>query len=178
MIDKKLLGMALAAILFASCKQMPKQTETTEKAQEEVAESINRIDDFSMNTPEGTTISALDEISKHKLTIIDFWASWCGPCLYEMPRVAELYNKYKDKGLGIISISLDTDETSWKNAIKELNMSWTNVSELNGWENTVARAFNVYAIPHTVIVAQDGVILQNGLIGNDLINYIEKQFSK
>ena len=57
-------------------------------------------------------------------------------------------------------------------------MSWTNVSELNGWENTVARAFNVYAIPHTVIVAQDGVILQNGLIGNDLINYIEKQFSK
>ena len=131
-----------------------------------------------MKTPEGNTISAMEEISKHEVTILDFWASWCGPCLREMPRMVELYRKYENKGLGIISISLDSDEDSWKNAIRKLSMSWTNISELNGWNNSVAQAFNVNAIPCMVIVDKEGAVLQKGLIAGELSNIIESRLGK
>lgn len=131
--------------------------------------------DIRMKGPDGTTISIMAEIGRHKVTIIDFWASWCGPCRNDMPGMVALYNKYKDKGLGIVGISLDNKHDDWQTAIKTLRMEWPQMSDLNGWGNAAARMFNVQSIPYTVVVDNQGVILKKGLRGTALQEYVEER---
>ena len=127
-----------------------------------------RSPDFKMNDTDGNEISALKEAAKHKITVIDFWASWCGPCLREMPALVSTYDKYKDKGLGIIGVSLDKDSTSWKEAVKRLDMKWVQVSDLQGWDNAAAKMFGVQSIPFTVIIDSEGKLIDAGLRGGEL----------
>lgn len=159
---------AMAAILVAcrSNEQKPVTPDTPQ--QEQKAEAPMSIPDFRMNDINGKEVSALEEAAKHKITIIDFWASWCGPCLRDMPGLVNTYNKYKDKGLGIIGVSLDKDETSWKEAVKRLDMTWIQVSDLQGWDNAAAQMFGVQSIPFTMIVNQKGEIIGTGLRGEEL----------
>jgi thiol-disulfide isomerase/thioredoxin len=133
------------------------------------------IPDFSQPAPDGTSLSIMSEVSQHRITIIDFWASWCGPCRQEIPSVIELYKKYKDKGLGIVGVSLDNDKDAWLTAIKQLNMAWPQMSDLNGWDNSVAKLFNITSIPHTIVVDQQGKILRHGLRGEALANFVAEQ---
>ncbi len=133
------------------------------------------ITDFSQPAPDGKPLSIMSEVSQHKITIIDFWASWCGPCRQDMPSVIELYNQYKDKGLGIVGISLDNDKDAWLMAIKQLGMPWPQMSDLQGWDNAVAKQFNVTSIPHTMVVDQQGKILRRGLRGEDLATFVAEQ---
>ena len=128
--------------------------------------------DFTLPDAEGNPVSALAEIKKHKLTVIDFWASWCGPCRREMPSVISLYESYKDKGLGILGVSLDNNKDAWTNAIKQWGTSWTQVSDLKGWESSAATLFNVKSIPCTVIVDQEGKILRRDLRDEQLRNFV------
>jgi thiol-disulfide isomerase/thioredoxin len=115
----------------------------------------------------------MSEVSKNKVTIIDFWASWCAPCRQEMPFMIDLYNDYKNRGLGIVGISLDQDKDAWTSAIEKLNIPWPQMSDLQGWDNAVAKTFNVTSIPHTIVVDQKGKILRRGLRGEELKEYIE-----
>ena len=133
------------------------------------------IPDFSQPAPDGTSLSIMSEVSQHRITIIDFWASWCGPCRQEIPSVIELYKKYKDKGLGIVGVSLDNDKDAWLTAIKQLNMAWPQMSDLNGWDNAAAKLFNITSIPHTIVVDQQGKILRHGLRGEALANFVAEQ---
>lgn len=133
------------------------------------------IPDFSQPAPDGTSLSIMSEVSQHRITIIDFWASWCGPCRQEIPFMIELYNKNKDKGLGIVGVSLDNDKDAWLTAIKQMNMPWAQMSDLNGWDNAAAKLFNITSIPHTIVVDQQGKILRHGLRGEALANFVAEQ---
>lgn len=130
------------------------------------------INDFSQATPEGSQLSIMEEIRKNKVTIIDFWASWCGPCRQEMPIMVEMYDKFKDSGLGIVGISLDQDKDDWMMAIDRLGIKWPQMSDLKGWDNAAAQQFNITGIPHTIVVDNTGKILRRGLRGEALQEYI------
>ena len=128
---------------------------------------------FSQPSPDGSTINIMDEVSKNKVTIIDFWASWCGPCRQEMPFMVELYKQLHDKGLGIVGVSLDNNEADWTTAIKQLQLPWPQMSDLEGWDNAAAKQFDITSIPHTIVVDQKGTILRRGLRGEQLREFVE-----
>lgn len=144
-------------------KQMEKLIEDALKTSEGAT-----IKDFKQNSPDGEELSLLEEVKKNKITIIDFWASWCAPCRKEMPDMVQLYEQYQPKGLGIIGISLDTDRDAWVNTIKGLDMKWQQMSDLKGWENEISSYFQVTSIPHTVVVDKNGKILRRGLRSEQL----------
>jgi thiol-disulfide isomerase/thioredoxin len=103
---------------------------------------------------------------KGQYVLIDFWASWCGPCRKENPNVVKLYEKYKDKGFTIYSVSLDNNKEKWLEAIKKDNLTWPNhVSELKGWQTSVLGDYGVNAIPFTVLIDKEGKIVQAHLRG-------------
>ena len=133
------------------------------------------MEDFMMPSIEGAPMSIMSEVKKNRLTVIDFWASWCAPCREETPFMVGLYNRYKDKGLGIIGISLDEDADAWKQATDQMGIVWPQMSDLKGWESQAAQMFNITAIPHTIVVDQNGKILRRGLRRIPLEEFITEQ---
>ncbi len=132
--------------------------------------------DFSGPSPEGKTISLKESLGK--VTIIDFWASWCGPCRVENPNVVRIYNKYHDKGLNIIGVSLDKDGDKWKEAIEKDNLTWAHISNLLFWQDPIAADYSVRAIPATFILDENGIIVAKDLRGDELEKKIEELLSK
>jgi len=126
--------------------------------------------DIALNDPEGKPMKVSDFVSKNKYTLIDFWASWCGPCRAEMPTVVRAYTEYHDKGLEVVGVSLDNDRDAWVKAIADLGMAWPQMSDLKGWECAGAQAYNVRAIPASVLVDQEGRIVAKDLRGEALLN--------
>lgn len=124
--------------------------------------------DFEMQTPEGETVKLSDYVGKGKVVLVDFWASWCGPCRREMPNLVEAYAKYKGKNFEIVGVSLDQSGDSWKEAIQKLNITWPQMSDLKYWNCEGARLYAVSSIPHTVLIDGEGVILARGLHGDGL----------
>ncbi|MBU2928257.1 TlpA disulfide reductase family protein [Winogradskyella psychrotolerans] len=127
---------------------------------------------FTAPTPEGTSVSLNDV--KGKVTIIDFWAAWCGPCRRENPNVVRIYNQYHDQGLEIIGVSLDGTRTqkdpkqTWVNAIEKDKLTWTHVSNLQYFQDPIAQLYNITAIPATFILDAEGKIVAKNLRGNAL----------
>ena len=135
----------------------------------------NTISDFKQQAPDGSLMSLMEEIQKNRITIVDFWASWCGPCRHEMPFMVTMYKELKDKGLGIVGISLDENASAWQSGIQQLALPWPQMSDLQGWNNSAARAMSINSIPHTIVVNQKGKILRRGLRGDELRQFVEKQ---
>ena len=104
--------------------------------------------------------------------MLDFWASWCGPCLREVPNVKAIYEKYHDKGFEIFGVSLDETAGPWKAAIKKNDMNWHHVSSLKGWECPVAKQYNVTGIPRMYIIDPEGKIIAQDLRGEELANFV------
>lgn len=131
--------------------------------------------DYTMDDIDGKPTSILSLVKQNKLTVIDFWASWCGPCRAEMPTMVKMYADNKAKGLGIIGISLDNNKEKWAAAIKQLGITWPQLSDLKGWDNGFAKLFAVQGIPYTVVIDQQGKILKKDLRGAQLVEYVEEQ---
>lgn len=121
---------------------------------------------FQARDTEGHVVSL--ESYRGKLTLIDFWASWCGPCRQESPTLVRLYNAYHNKGLEILSVSIDTSEEKWKNAIRKDGYTWTNVSDLDGYGGATPALYAVTAIPNSFLVDEDGKIMAKNLRGKNL----------
>jgi len=123
--------------------------------------------DITLPDPSGRShsLSAL----QGKYVLIDFWASWCGPCKSEMPNVIAAYNKYKSKGFTVFSVSLDEDPTKWKEAIQTWGMTWPDhVSDLQGWKSDLPQRFQFDGIPYTVLLNPEGKIIGTNLRGKKL----------
>jgi len=134
----------------------------------------NTIEPLALAGIDGKQVDILKEAANHKMTILDFWASWCRPCRQEMPNLVSIYASNKDKGLGIIGISLDNKAEAWKQAVRDLGMKWTQVSDLKGWKSDAAARFGVRAIPMIYIIDSKGTILAKGLRGEELKAFVEK----
>lgn len=134
--------------------------------------------DFTAPDPEGNQINLSEILGK--VTILDFWASWCRPCRLENPNFVKLYDKYHEKGLNIISVSLDREnqKSRWIKAIEKDNLSWYNVSNLKYWQDPVALMYNITSIPATFILDDKGTIIATRLRGSALEKKIDELFER
>jgi len=134
--------------------------------------------DFTQNDPEGNPVKLSDFLGKYVL--IDFWASWCGPCRQENPNLVKAYAEYKDKGFEILGVSLDNKDgkEAWLTAIEKDGLTWPQVSDLNYWSNAVALMYGVRAIPQNHLIDPEGIILANNLRGEALDDFLKELFEK
>ena len=147
---------------------MQKQMESQEKT------DINTpFTDFTMQTPEGKTVKLSDYVGKGKIVLVDFWASWCGPCRQAMPDLVKAYADYKTK-LEIVGVSFDEDAESWKKAIARLGITWPQMSDLKGWASPAAMQYGIHSIPHTLLIDNDGTIIARNLHGEELMNKLSE----
>ena len=131
--------------------------------------------DIVLNNPEEKEV-ALSSL-KGNVVLIDFWASWCGPCRRENPNVVRMYEKYKDKGFEIYGVSLDKKKDRWVQAIAADGLTWPHVSDLLGWKSNPAQVYGVRSIPTTVLVDAEGNILARNLRGPSLEAKLEEIFN-
>jgi thiol-disulfide isomerase/thioredoxin len=127
---------------------------------------------FTQNDPEGNPISL--ESFRGNYLLIDFWASWCGPCRKENPNVVAAYNKYNDMGFDILGVSLDDNGEKWIAAIDKDGLTWSQVGDLKGWANEVGQLYGVNSIPHSILLDKDGVIIAKNLRGKELHEKLEE----
>jgi peroxiredoxin len=130
--------------------------------------------DFTMLNMEDKEVNLSD--FKGKVVLIDFWASWCGPCRKENPHVVKLYEKYKEDGFEILGVSLDKTKDRWLQAVEKDGLTWPQVSDLKGWQNEVAQMYSVKSIPHTVLLDKEGKILAFKLRGPQLDQALKEIF--
>jgi peroxiredoxin len=109
--------------------------------------------------------------------LVDFWAKWCGPCRAENPNIVRAYNKYKDKGFTVFGVSLDRTKEDWLKAIKDDGLTWTHVSDLKFWQSEAAKTYNINAIPFSILLDPDGVIIAKNLRGPALDKKLEEIYN-
>lgn len=132
--------------------------------------------EFSGPTPDGKTLALKDVLGK--VTLIDFWASWCNPCRAENPNLVKVYKKYHDQGFNIIQVSLDKTKEKWVTAIKDDQLDWLHVSNLKFWQDPIARKYNIRSIPAAFLLDENGVIIARDLRGDDLEKKVAEALQK
>ena len=121
--------------------------------------------DFTLQTKDGENVTLAEMIAQNKLTLVDFWASWCGPCRHENPVVKAAYEQYHELGFDVIGVSVDQDEAAWLQAVEEDQLPWTQVRDA---ENKVSEDYMIYYIPSNFLFDQNGTMVAKGLRGEDL----------
>ncbi len=132
------------------------------EVEKKVAEG-NPFVDFTQNTPTGESLALSSLVGQTDYLLIDFWASWCGPCIRSFPELKEFYNTNKGSKFEILGVSLDDDSSAWKDAIAQYELIWHHVSDLKGWDNEAAKLYAVSGIPHTVLIDKNGKIVGHNM---------------
>ncbi|NUM49544.1 MAG: TlpA family protein disulfide reductase [Flavobacteriales bacterium] len=172
------LGSAIVFLAFAFTQKV---VQNSKSKTETVGLNIgNKAPELNYKNPEGKEL-ALSSL-KGKMVLIDFWASWCGPCRRENPAVVQAYNEFKDKKFKnaktftVYSVSLDMQEAAWKNAIVQDKLTWEyHVSDLGGWNSKAAQTYQIYSIPSNYLIDGNGIILAKNLRGEDLVKSLQSQ---
>lgn len=133
--------------------------------------------DLTMPTTEGEELSLSDVIPNHDYTFVDFWASWCGPCLFDLPYVKEAYDKYHPMGFEIVGVSLDDNAEKWKKAIAEEGLPWIHISDLKGWGSAASKLYGINAIPFSFLVDRNGTIVARDLRMTQLMDKLDELYA-
>ena len=178
---KGFLMFAAALMLLTGCKQKAPANEpvadTTVETTEPATETKTTYTDISLPGPQGQTVKVSDYVGKNKLVLIDFWASWCGPCMGEMPNVVKAYEMFHAKGLEIVGVSLDKNKASWLAAVEQTGQKWPQMSDLKGWECEGAALYGIQSIPANVLINEQGEIVAQNLRGDALLKEVESRLA-
>lgn len=134
--------------------------------------------DIELADTTGVAHRLSEYVGQGHYVLLDFWASWCGPCIGSMPMMKRLHDTYADRGLQIIGISFDRTHSAWLSAIRRLDLPWVHLSDIKGWESIASEVYGIRAIPETVLIAPDGIIISTGLSGKELEMKIEEVFRR
>ena len=132
--------------------------------------------DFTQNDPNGNPVT-LSELAQGKLLLVDFWASWCPDCRKANPGVVAAYQKFHDQGFDVLGVSFDTDKEKWLAAIEKDDLTWTHVSDLQGWSNAAGALYAIAFIPQNALI-KDGVIVARNLEGEELMAEVERELKQ
>lgn len=130
--------------------------------------------DFTQNDMDGNPVKFSDIYSQNELTLLDFWAAWCGPCRAENPNVVAVFNEYKTKGFTVFGVSLDREKSQWVKAVADDKLAWTQVSDLSYWQNDVAQTYAIQSIPSSLLVDKNGMIVAKNKRGDDLRAFVSE----
>ena len=145
------------------------QKEQQDMASSQAPRAIGKMfTDIAMNDTTGQQRRLSEWCGKGRYVLVDFWASWCGPCRAEMPNVSKCYEKYHEKGLDIVAISFDMNKEAWLRAIRTMNMPWVHLSDLAGWNSLGAKTYNIRGIPANILLDKEGKIIAIDLRGDEL----------
>jgi thiol-disulfide isomerase/thioredoxin len=133
---------------------------------------------FELPSPEGKELKLSKTVKANDYTLLDFWASWCGPCMMEMPYLKAAYAEYHDKGFEIFAVSYDDNAESWKAAIANNQMEWVHVSSLVGWKCPTQQMYNVFSIPRNLLIDRKGNIVAENLRGEELTAKLAELITK
>ena len=170
--------------IMATVEAFPKELQKVDELVmvKEYAEKMMKTDigkeyvNITMPNVEGENVSLKEVVEANKVVLLDFWASWCRPCMGEMPYLLEAYANYHDKGFEIYGVSLDDDGEAWKKCIEQQGMKWVNVSELAGWQTAAAKQYAVNSIPANFLLNAQGEIIAKNLRGEALAEKLAELF--
>ena len=134
--------------------------------------------DLEMSDPDGKMHKISELVGEGKWVLVDFWASWCGPCRAEMPNVLEAYNKYHAKGFEVVGVSFDEKKEAWVKAIGQIKMPWLQISDLKGWKCAAAPIYKIDGIPDNILIDPQGKIIDRALRGKALHSRLQKIFGE
>ncbi len=170
---------ALFAKMDAKTKSIPRIAEliAATEVEKKTAPGQQYVD-FSLTTPDGKSVRLSDFVGKTDYLLIDFWASWCGPCIRSFPDLTAFYAKNKGSRFDILGVSLDREKADWTNAILKHGLVWNHVSDLKYWESEAAKLYAVNSIPATVLIDKNGKIAGRNMEPDEIQNLLNQQVTK